>query len=1225
MNDVLKREDGSAETLMGQIIDEFLERQEQGEQPQIEEYARRYPQLAVVLRQMLPALGLLQGPAADRLEDPPDLAADIHPEGPLGDYRLVREIGRGGMGVVYEAVQISLGRRVALKILPFAAALDAKQLQRFKNEAHAAAQLHHQNIVPVYGVGYERGVHYYAMQLIDGYTLAAVIADLRRLAHGTQEESESPSEPLAGDLLSGKWLAEAAGGEQQPTGPYPPLEGGEWSAERRAPGALPASGSNPRISNGHKPVDHAASDTVRPVEAALSTENSTKNPAFFRSATQLGIQAARALEHSHNLGVVHRDIKPTNLLVDGRGNLWITDFGLAHVHNDSKLTLTGDILGTLRYMSPEQALAQRVDVDQRTDLYSLGATLYELLTLEPAFTGSDRRELLRQIAFEEPRRPRQLNKSIPLELETIVLKALEKNPAERYATAKEMADDLERFLKDEPIRAKRPSLVLRMRKWSRRHRSVVASALIATVAVVAVAIGALLISLSNISAALTEKSTALNEKSAALEREKETRYLQGIALAGRELAAGNVGRAEELLDDCPEHLRAWEWRFLKRQRYHANPSPLKYDASVFCLAFSPDSRQIALGCIDGRFEIRDACTLELKHALDQTAVLGRGAVVRCMAYSRDSRCLAVSRQDGIVRLWDAAGGKMLHTLEAHKGAAWAHKGAAWQVRFSPDCRTLASAGADRKVRLWDVTSGKLLQTFADHPAAVRGVAFRPDGRSVVAACDDGTVKVWDRDTEQVTFSFRNELVPYSYSTWFSPDARRLAWSCLDGTIKIWDTTTGRVEIDQPTNMHQCRAIAFHPDGKRIALAGFDGTLRLLDASSGREMLTMFAHPSLIADAVFSPDGNKLASASYDHTVRIWDATPIAGDYDPPHCVTLRGHKQLVSGVGFSADGRWLASSSWDGTVKLWETRGTDLPSRGQGARGRGQKSEVGGSDPSPLTPDPLTLRYTLRGHGANVVGVAFSSDNRTLASAGWDKTIKLWDLQAPVGDSLTEMRTILSSRRIAGLAFSPDRRLLAVGQDNGIAVYDPSTGDPVGPFRGAPAPVPAVAFSPDSRLLVSAGATDPAIKIWDLAAQTPPVVIRHNSNPNASVAISPDGRLIASPAREQAAGEPAVKIWDAKTHKPFRTLKGHARYVWQVAFSPDSRYLASGSWDSTVKVWDLKAPESSEPVTLRGHAGFIYALAFGPDGRCLASGSGYAGHGEVKVWDAALWQNKARP
>ena len=311
MSDVLKLEDASAEVLMGQIVDEFLERRGRGEQPELEEYARRYPQLAVVLRQMLPALGLLNESGVGQTFLSAQSVAEINPQSSLGDYRLVREVGRGGMGVVYEAVQISLSRRVALKVLPFAAALDAKHLQRFKNEAHAAAQLHHQNIVPVYSVGCERGVHYYAMQFIDGHTLAAVIADLRRLAHGgTQEEGGARPESVTGELLSGKWLAQQGAGELQPTGIYIP------SANSRSFQGMNKEG----VATGEKPVAQAASDTVGRAEAALSTENSTRNPAFFRSVAQLGIQAAQALEHSHSLGVIHRDIKPTNLLVDARGN-----------------------------------------------------------------------------------------------------------------------------------------------------------------------------------------------------------------------------------------------------------------------------------------------------------------------------------------------------------------------------------------------------------------------------------------------------------------------------------------------------------------------------------------------------------------------------------------------------------------------------------------------------------------------------------------------------------------------------------------------------------------------------------------------------------------------------------------------------------------------------------------------------------------------------------------
>jgi serine/threonine protein kinase len=428
--------------------------------------AQRHPEAAGVLRQVLGALQLvrLSGPPAEATGTA--TAAEAPVTGVLGDFRIRQVVGRGGMGVVYEAEQISLGRRVALKVLPFAAALDARQLRRFQNEAQAAAHLHHQNIVPVYGVGCERGVHYYAMQFIDGHTLAATIAELRRLAgRGAADppKAAGPATDLASEMASGRWAPHPRGtAEEPPTAP--PAE----------PGAV------------------AAAETA-PQPATASTQPSTNDPAYFRTVAQLGIQAAEALEHAHQLGVIHRDVKPGNLLLDGRGHLWVTDFGLAHCQSQAGLTMTGDLVGTLRYMSPEQALGQRGLMDHRTDVYSLGVTLYELLTLEPAFAGQDRQELLRQIASEEPRPPRRLNRAIPAELETIVLKALEKNPADRYATAQELADDLERFLKEEPIRALRPTLVQKGKKWARRHRGLVGAAAVGAAAVLVTAVALLVL------------------------------------------------------------------------------------------------------------------------------------------------------------------------------------------------------------------------------------------------------------------------------------------------------------------------------------------------------------------------------------------------------------------------------------------------------------------------------------------------------------------------------------------------------------------------------------------------------------------------------------------------------------------------------------------------------------------------------------------------------------
>jgi serine/threonine protein kinase len=401
--------------------------------------------LAAPLREAALSGVAVGSPTPDPQPSPPVPAPSVTASGELGsigEFQLLREIGRGGMGVVYEAHQTSLNRRVALKVLPFAAALDPKQLQRFQNEAQAAARLHHTNIVPVFAVGAERGVHYYAMQLIEGQSLAALIEELR------QRERVAPDE-------------------------LPPTSGATAAAVERAPAS--SDGTGPYSPFGSV-AEARAAQTTSPHAAAISTDRSTHRSSYFRRVAQLGLKAAEALEHAHQAGVVHRDVKPANLLVDVRGTLWITDFGLAMFQSGAGLTMTGELLGTLRYMSPEQAWARRGDVDHRTDIYSLGITLYELLTLRPVFEGNDRRELLYQIAHEEPREPRRVDRTIPVELETIVLKAIAKRPAERYATAQDMADDLQRFLDDKPILARRPSLRERSVKWARRHRSVVYSA-----------------------------------------------------------------------------------------------------------------------------------------------------------------------------------------------------------------------------------------------------------------------------------------------------------------------------------------------------------------------------------------------------------------------------------------------------------------------------------------------------------------------------------------------------------------------------------------------------------------------------------------------------------------------------------------------------------------------------------------------------------------------------
>jgi serine/threonine protein kinase/Flp pilus assembly protein TadD len=431
---------------MAQALKEYMAEVEGGREPNREQFAARHPEVAGHLDDYLVGLEFIR--RAGRTLWPIDAkeasTEESLAEKVIGDFRIVRPVGRGGMGIVYEAVQISLDRRVALKVLlPCPHVPDEKRLQRFKNEAQAAAHLHHQNIVPVYAVGFEAGVHYYAMQFIDGRTLAGCIDQMRRQARELERERAAQQERTV------VWVPK------------------------------PSDDHNEEKDEGGRVKDEARCDTSSFIlHASSAHSHSSYNTAHFREVAQLGMSAAEALEHAHQLGVVHRDIKPGNLMLDERGHLWVTDFGLARFPGDGDLTLSGDLVGTLRYMSPEQAMAQPGLLDQRTDVYSLGATLYELLTLAPAHDGRDRQELLRKIAFEEPAPPRRLNRAIPADLETIVFKAMSKEVTGRYTTAQEMADDLRRFLNDEPIHAKRPSLVHKAAKFCRRHRAAVAATIV---------------------------------------------------------------------------------------------------------------------------------------------------------------------------------------------------------------------------------------------------------------------------------------------------------------------------------------------------------------------------------------------------------------------------------------------------------------------------------------------------------------------------------------------------------------------------------------------------------------------------------------------------------------------------------------------------------------------------------------------------------------------------
>jgi eukaryotic-like serine/threonine-protein kinase len=452
---------GPQHDFLAKILDEYLVAIERGEPVSPEDLFARHPDLADELRGYLSGLKKIHcavAPAADRQ---PWLSSG--PKGPtmsceLGDFRLVRELGRGGMGVVYEAEQISLGRRVALKVLPFSAAVDERQIARFKNEAQAAAQVNHPHIVPVFAIDQDQGVHFFAMQLIGGQSLSELLDQWRDAAN-----SVAAAEPPAS----------------------------AWSQTGRTQLRL-------------------------------------------KTISTIGIQAAEALHAAHEIGVVHRDIKPSNLLVDEKGDLFVTDFGVSRCKTNAPLTETGNIVGTLRYMSPEQALGEAALVDHRTDIYSLGVTLYELATLRHPLEDVPDAALAIEAGRSNYRPPRHWNRSIPPDFENIVLKAMATARDERYATARELAEDLERFQDGRPILARRPSVASRLGKWAARHRG----SLVAATGVLALLVAGLAVSLLIVSAQRSQKEQAL--------RVATTRFRQAREMLDRFGARVNEGLASEV-------------------------------------------------------------------------------------------------------------------------------------------------------------------------------------------------------------------------------------------------------------------------------------------------------------------------------------------------------------------------------------------------------------------------------------------------------------------------------------------------------------------------------------------------------------------------------------------------------------------------------------------------------------------------------------------------------
>jgi WD40 repeat protein len=945
-------------------------------------------------------------------------------------------------------------------------------------------------------------------------------------------------------------------------------------------------------------------------------------PIPFRLAAQLLATLADAVHHAHARDVLHRDLKPANILLSplpesGLSEMpadrlpfvpRVADFGLAkllqHGPGDDH-TRTGTVLGTTGYMAPEQALGNQRAVGPPTDVYALGAILYELLAGRPPFQGESDLDILRHVQSDEPVAPSRLRPRVPRDLETICLKCLEKEPRRRYPSARALADDLGRYLRAEPIQARPVGTPERVLRWCRRKPAVASLTGAVAVLLVLLAVGGTTAAISQHRLRLAAEDSARheaaqralaeearNDQQAQRRRAEELLERQYVANAVRQMESADPADALPWIAGClrlsaddPARQRPHRDRFaaVLRQRPRALQAWF-HDGPVHRAIFSADGRRVATAGHDGTARVWDSAD-----GAPVTPPIRTGAPLRSVQFSADGRYLLTVSLERGAEVWDAATGARLGgppsqgvssaalspdgrrvvTANGEAAQVWdtaagapvmpplKHAGGIYYVAFSPDGRWLVTGG-QKVAQVWDSVTGSPVTGPLAHLGRVYHAAFSPDGtRMVTAAYPDA--RVWDTATGRQIARFREHVTNVVYAA-FSPDGARVVTASQDWTAQVWDTATGKPTSPPLKHGESVDHVEFSPHGSKVVTASADGTARIWDAATGAALGRPFKHAGPVSHASFSSDGTRILTAGEDGTARLWLAEQApTGDLD---------HRDFVFHASFSADGRRVATASWDGTARVWDS-----------------------ATARPLTP-PLK-------HLASVRRASFSPDGRLVATASLDHTARVWE--SATGRALA---TIRHTDEVFEATFHPDgRRLLTSSVDGTARVWEAATGAPLTPPMRHAARVSYAEFSSDGRRILTAS-WDTTACAWDADSGKLLATFRHPGRVF-HAAFDPDGRRVVT------SGDGVVQVWDAVSGSAITGPAKYARPVRAAWFSPDGRFLLLNLNEVARVVHAVSFQPIIHPLR---HQGIIHHVEFSRDGRFVLTASV---DGTARVWDAA--------